>query len=343
MVTNRPLVSVLTPTFNQERYIRECLESVQAQTYDNWEQIIIDDGSTDATRKIIERQSHPQCRCIWATHRGILSLSDIYNEGLESARGDYVAILEGDDSWPPNKLARQLTVFDDSGAVLAWGNGVLMNQYGIQIGTVRPIRDLGPSSSLGNRELLPKLLLKNLVVPSSGVVIRKEALDRIGGFHQIKGVPYVDLPTWLALLLEMGKADHFVYTDEHVVNYRIHPDQASRRHQDLVFAAARVAEFCLDSLSQDRLRTLGLDHKELCRIVALQKAREAISRAEWKKASSLLRESWVGALSPMRLSILKSGICSLLRVDLAHISFALQRRLHATAKFNSILGDLWTR
>src|SRR5688500_377534 len=95
-----PLVTIVTPAYNQKRYIAECVESVLAQTYPHWEQIVVDDGSTDGTPEIVESYRDPRIRCIRLPHRGLAALGESYNTALAAARGELVAILEGDDLWP---------------------------------------------------------------------------------------------------------------------------------------------------------------------------------------------------------------------------------------------------
>ena len=116
-----PLVSIITPTYNHALYIGRCLESVLAQTEPRWEQIVIDDGSTDGTAEIVNQFTDARIRYVAQRHRGIAGLGDAYNLALRMARGEYVAILEGDDFWPQDKLERQLPEFEDPEVVLSWG------------------------------------------------------------------------------------------------------------------------------------------------------------------------------------------------------------------------------
>src|SRR5436190_82102 len=101
MNSHHPLVSIITPTYNHERFIGPCIESLLAQTYENWEQIIIDDGSTDHTADVVRRYSDPRIKYIYQQHRGVESLAHTYNRALKTSHGRLVAILEGDDACPP--------------------------------------------------------------------------------------------------------------------------------------------------------------------------------------------------------------------------------------------------
>jgi len=119
----RPMVSIITPTYNHERFIAQCIESVLAQSYPYWEQIIIDDGSTDRTSEIVARYRDDRITYTRQENRGIWQLSRIYNDALMRSKGQYIAILEGDDFWPPHKLERQMKAFEESNADISWGRG----------------------------------------------------------------------------------------------------------------------------------------------------------------------------------------------------------------------------
>src|SRR6267143_992770 len=125
-----PLVSVITPTYNHESYIGPCIESLLRQTYPHWEQIIVDDGSTDATPKVVKRYLDPRIRYHRQTNQGAYALARTYNQALDIAKGSLIAILEGDDLWPPMKLATLVPTFDDPRVVLAYGQNADVSASG---------------------------------------------------------------------------------------------------------------------------------------------------------------------------------------------------------------------
>jgi len=102
------LVSIITPTYNHAEFIGACIESVLAQTYPYWEMIIIDDGSTDDTGEVVARYEDDRIRYIRQPNMGVERLTETYNKALSLARGEYIAILEGDDYWPDYKLSKHL-------------------------------------------------------------------------------------------------------------------------------------------------------------------------------------------------------------------------------------------
>jgi hypothetical protein len=224
-----PLVSVITPTYNHERYIAECIESVLQQTFTDWEQIVVDDGSSDRTADIVEGYRDPRIRYIRLPHRGLASLEETYNTALQTATGGLVAVLEGDDRWPANKLELQVPVFEDPAIFLSWGRAELIDGDG------NPIREFASLSSprervcLSARDLFARLVRINVLTPTASVVVRRSTLDRVGGFRQTGSSLYVDLPTWLsATLAERGRA---CFLNHVLAHYRVHQTQTTQRHR----------------------------------------------------------------------------------------------------------------
>src|SRR5689334_4331637 len=103
---NAPLVSIVMPAYNRANFIIETIDSIQKQTYSNWELIIVDDGSTDRTSEIIMNIEDKRIRYYKEQHRG---MEDARNFGLEKARGEFIGFMDSDDLWAINKLERQLS------------------------------------------------------------------------------------------------------------------------------------------------------------------------------------------------------------------------------------------
>lgn len=108
-----PRVSVITPAYNCERWIRETIESVRAQTFADWEMIVCDDGSTDATGRVADEIAarDSRVRVIHQPNSGLPAAAR--NSALRHVRAEFVAFLDGDDLWKPEKLARQIEFFED--------------------------------------------------------------------------------------------------------------------------------------------------------------------------------------------------------------------------------------
>ena len=103
-----PLVSVVMPTYNHAAFIGEAIASVRAQTFPDWELIIVNNHSTDNTADIIASFHDPRIQHVLFRNHGIIAASR--NEGFRRARGEFIALLDSDDIWAPDKLRRQLQV-----------------------------------------------------------------------------------------------------------------------------------------------------------------------------------------------------------------------------------------
>lgn len=109
-----PTVSVILPTFNRLRFLREAVESVLNQTYNDWELVVADDGSTEETRQYLRGLAQDRVRTIWLPHCG--NPSRVRNAAIEAARGRYLAFLDSDDVWARTKLQRQIEALRDNRA-----------------------------------------------------------------------------------------------------------------------------------------------------------------------------------------------------------------------------------
>jgi len=105
---NEPFVSVIIPTYNCQLFIETAVRSVMEQTYRDWELLVIDDGSTDATCEIIRRLAEEDARIRFLRNPANIGVAGTRNRGLDEIRGEYVAFLDGDDVWHPKKLEKQL-------------------------------------------------------------------------------------------------------------------------------------------------------------------------------------------------------------------------------------------
>jgi glycosyltransferase involved in cell wall biosynthesis len=121
-------VTVAIPTYNYARFLREAIGSVQAQTFQDFEILVIDDGSTDETQEVLSTIRDDRLRVIRTEHRGI---SASRNEGLARAKGEFIAFLDADDRWRPTKLELQMQMMDgDADLVAVFTNFVRFDERG---------------------------------------------------------------------------------------------------------------------------------------------------------------------------------------------------------------------
>jgi glycosyltransferase involved in cell wall biosynthesis len=236
------LVTIITTTYNHERYISACIESVLGQTYSNWEQIIIDDGSTDRTADVIQRFTDPRIRFIRQKNRGIEALAHTYNNALGLAHGEIVAILEGDDFWPREKLAKLVPAFADERVVLAYGvvresapDGTLTNRLSRSVDRRRRLSDSILFNTPVGSATHYMLNADNIdLIPESTTLIRRSTLESLGGFQCVPGVSVASFPTFL----ELGLTGKFHYAPEVMGFRRIHASSASHLYFDQLMVEA---------------------------------------------------------------------------------------------------------
>jgi glycosyltransferase involved in cell wall biosynthesis len=223
------LVSVITPTYNHERFIAQCIDSVLAQTYPNWEMIIIDDGSTDQTASIAEgyAKNDKRIKVIRQSNNGIFRLAETYNRALGLAEGELIAILEGDDTWYEKKLEIQIDAMQrEKEVAVCWGQAVTTGSDNLEIIRTYPPLDSPDSKWFSNDpsgSILHVFLFRNCI-PALTMMIRKEALLKIGGFQQSCGLPLVDLPT----LYELAFQGKFLFIPQTLGAWRNYSTQITK-------------------------------------------------------------------------------------------------------------------
>lgn len=211
------MISFITPTYNHEKYIEKCIESVLSQDFKDVEQIIVDDGSTDRTGEIARGYESERIHYYRQENKGIRRLAETYNFAVSRTHGDIVVILEGDDYATNIRASRHYTAFLDKEVVVSWGitkrlDGDVFLGYSPE--------DPGKFLRMSDKQFIVSMF-KGCQISANTVAVRKTALQKIGGFRQ--GEYYVDYPTWLALLGE-GK---FHFTNEVLSIWGVHGDSYS--------------------------------------------------------------------------------------------------------------------
>ncbi len=322
-----PKVSIITPTFNHEKFIAGCIESVLRQTYRNWEMIIIDDGSTDGTRDMVQRHNDPRIIFIQRDHRGISYLGENYNHALQISRGELILILEGDDYIPAHRLEVQKPVFENEQVVLSHGKYAYVFDDRV---VVYP--NLFKTDELRNRPIgsALKIFLQGFnPIGTQSVMIRKSALLDIGGFTQPKCLPLVDYPTWMKLALN----GTFEYIPEVLGFWRRHPQSVTINRNEQIFKG--FIQYCDDFVESydDELTRLGLSESIRNRgvIANLSLAWIKLSGKSWAEAIELGEKSWVsrkGVSSSFKAKIMIGLIGAYLHIDLPDYFKKMSQRLY---------------
>jgi glycosyltransferase involved in cell wall biosynthesis len=198
---NEPLVSIQTPVFNQASYIEETILSVLSQTYENWEWIIIDDGSTDNTKDIIHSFNDRRIRYYYQEHGGIDGICNSHNKAFSLSQGDFIALIDGDDLWSLHKLEQQTAGLLHNNAVLSYGECRLIDSRGHEIDYIQIPRERNIATNNPLGSALKEFFLKaNSFIYNPTIMIKRIALEKIGGFRLYKGLCH-DFSTWSTLAM----------------------------------------------------------------------------------------------------------------------------------------------
>ncbi len=220
-----PLVSVIIPYYNGAPFIDQCLESVFSQTYRNYEIIVVDDCSSHDHKLALDSFNGKISYHRLCENHG--RPSPVKNYGISVAKGELIAFLDQDDWWEPDKLVKQVPLFDDDHVGLVFSNAKLYDNE------TRFIYDKtydGFDLSLTCGDVARSLFRCNFIV-SCTVVVRKEYLDRVGGFDD-RYAAADDYELWYRL----AKVCDFRVIDEPLAVHRMSSHSISCNRQQSVLA-----------------------------------------------------------------------------------------------------------
>ena len=226
-----PLVSVIIPVYNYDRYLGEAVESVLGQSYKHLEVIVVDDGSTDQSGEVARSFAGRGVRYCQQVHAGI---GPTRNKGVELAQGDYVAFLDADDRWPLEKTERQLRAFENDPALeMCFGQALQLQN--------------GPEWESGVKD--KRLDVAGMVpgmVPGT-MLIKRDAFSRVGKFQgDWKVGEFID---WYARAVELKIRS--LVLPELLLWRRIHDSNQGVRERQSVTDYARVLKAKLDRKRAD--------------------------------------------------------------------------------------------
>ena len=216
--TKQPLVSVIMPTYNHAKFIGEAIDSVLNQTYKNFELIIIDNYSKDNTEKIVASYNDERINYLKFKNNGVIAASRNY--GIKHSRGEYIAFLDSDDMWLPEKLEKQISVFRVSNEI-----AMLYTRLKTIEGDVISNRILPENGKYKSGSIFKSIYLWNFIACSS-VMVKRSVLDQVGLFNTDPNLIAVeDADLWLRIALK-----HIIKcTDDlPLLIYRIHSQSISQ-------------------------------------------------------------------------------------------------------------------
>lgn len=224
-----PLVTVVIPCYNHAHYLPDALNSVLAQTFTDWEAIVVDDGSTDNTREAAQRFTDPRIRYIYQENQG---LSAARNTGIEHALGQFLAFLDADDEWEPTFLAQCLSVLQqDKSLGFVYARTFFIDPQG------HKLPQLGGQAVAGER--FRERILMGGFFPVHAAIVRRSALENVGRFDTAL-TSVEDWDMWLRV-----SAQYPVQSiDKPLARYRVYPGSmstnAERMHQNRMVVLARL-------------------------------------------------------------------------------------------------------
>lgn len=226
---DRPLVSVVIATYNMGQYLADAIRSVLEQSRPNLELLVIDDGSTDNTREVVDSfEGDTRLRYHWQPNLGQARAKNV---GIGLACGRFIAFCDADDLWTTDKLERQLPAFDDCGRVaVVYSRNRKVDADGL------PLASPYNSTHLPSGQVTQQLFIENFISFGTAV-IRRSCLEDVGVFDEAQRMG-IDWDLWLRLSTKY----EFRYVDAVTYLYRIWPGQISRNWQGRYEHAFRIME-----------------------------------------------------------------------------------------------------
>lgn len=276
-----PLVSVVIPTYNHARYLGRALQSVLDQTYVNWEAIVIDNHSTDYTDEVMASFADHRITYLKIHNNGVIAASR--NAGIRAAKGEWIAFLDSDDWWTPNKLQVCFKNINDQ---------VDLVYHDLEIVRDHPVifQRKKMKSKQVKKPVLIDLLVNGNKIANSSVVVRKRLLDQIGGIDEnIEMIASEDYNAWLRIA---QITDAFFHAPKCLGYYMSHDHGISRKDMSLSHECA-VANFIglINYTQRDFVSS----------IVAYMSGRFHYSHGEYDKAANKFKYCLKNANSRIRL------------------------------------------
>lgn len=247
------LVSIIIPAYDVEKFIRECLQSVQRQTYGNWQAIVVDDGSTDNTAEVIQSivQQDQRFQFIRQSNGGV---SQARNTGLRAASGAYVAFLDGDDMWEPDFLSELITACQSNEVDMAYCGYTHLYTGGLRRKFSYPY---------ANGQILLDVIQGKTQIHIGALLVKKNIISQFG--------------LWFTEGCRVGQDQEFIWklvshvkvrsVPQELMIYRIRSKSAVtakwkwQNHIHAIYGFRRAAEYILQQSSE------GYAHQQLCQVL----------------------------------------------------------------------------
>lgn len=185
-------VSIIIPMYNSEKYIEQTIKSVQAQTYTDWEIVVMDDISEDNSAQIVQSYAKSDERIHYYLEEKKSGVAKARNDAMAKANGRYLAFLDSDDMWLPEKLECQLKLMQQKKVPFVYAGCEVIDEEGEKTGKVRTVPE----------QIDYEKLLHGNVIPCLTVLIDRQAV----GTFEMPQMGHEDYATWLNILKKVPKA-----------------------------------------------------------------------------------------------------------------------------------------
>jgi len=308
-----PTVSIILPTYNRAALIAKAVHSVLAQTFPDFELIIVDDASTDNSEDVIKHIADSRIRYI--VHEENRGGAAARNTGIKTAAGTFIGFQDSDDQWLPDKLAMQVRAFRSSGT----GTGAVYTGCRRQEGpdmTYIPSQEIRQKSG----DLRVQLLRGNFITLPS-LLIKKECLETVGIFDE----RLLRLHDW-DLLIRISMHYDFVFIDEPLVVSSFTPESISSREDSLLQASEIILEKHRDEFR--RYKKISASHHYFI-------ADRSLKAGRWRKGIAFL---WKAFKDNPRPGFLVSMVASLFGKNIYARYSSLARRFTSRNADSDSLG-----
>lgn len=234
-----PLVSIIIPSYNHIRYIRQTIESVHNQTYHPIELFVIDDGSTDGSQMLLEQLKEEfHFSLICRENKGLVYT---LNQALVLAKGDYICVVASDDIFHPSKIETQVQfMLQNSEYAMCFGKMRIIDEFGNFIKNLK-------SKAAKSGNIFYDIYGKNFITAPT-VMIKKEVLIEMGGYSDKYTIE--DYPLWL----KVAQNYTIGFIDTYLVDYRIHGSNMSGNLLKSIIQTEKVlVDFNIDTVTQKKL------------------------------------------------------------------------------------------
>lgn len=208
-------ITVIIPTYNRQEHLKRSVNSVLKQSYQNFQLIVVDDGSTDGSAFYIENLAHPKIKLITQNNRGVSSARNI---GIVAAQTEWIAFLDSDDEWFPQKLQAQVDFIQKNPHLEFIHSNEIWNRNGVR---VNPPKKFDKS----NDEIFRRSLEMCLISPST-VMMKKSLAEKHGRFNE-EFIICEDYDLWLKIL---ARQEVGFMSDHLITKYGGHEDQLSTKY-----------------------------------------------------------------------------------------------------------------